>query len=723
MNRKHLPNLAAMAVLLVGSVSAAPLGTAFTYQGRLSDGGQPAQGVFDFRFSVFDAPSDGAPVGPILSSTVMVSNGLFSTTLDFGPGLFGGDARWLQLAVASNGSGFWNLLTPRQPLTPAPYALYAPTAGTAGSANTALSVALLSVTGAGIANGTLTEDKLASGQVVKSLNGLKDAVTLSAGSNILITPQGQTLQIAATVAAGPPGSVGPAGPAGPAGPSTTISNSFYIGSDSDGNEANSTLTLGTDNQAILTLRQGGNVGLGTNAPQQKLHINGSYALVEGAGHEQVYLGSDGAGHDVQMGSFQSVVTNIGFYNQARLEYMNIYARDVRANGTVTAAAFSGSGSSLSALNASALASGTVADGRLSANVALRSGGNTFTGDQIISSGDLGIGTTSPESKLDVRGVTTIQIAASGNNDNLVLKKTGVLSASNAEFVWSHRGGGTALWLYGYDGSHGYRNLQGWDYGNNTVRFPADGQTLFVNQGQDRVGVGTASPQQQLHVVGNARVEGSGTGTANPALYVTNASNGIGIFSTTASSDANVVVVNKAAGDILKGFSGATGGNLVFRVSNAGYTYCADELSCKSLDIRGGADLAEPFAMSGESIRPGAVVVIDEHRPGQLRLSTRAYDSAVAGVVSGAGGVAPGIRMIQENTLPGGQNVALSGRVFAWVDASVFPVKPGDLLTTSDRPGHAMKAADAVRAPGTILGKAMTRLEAGQGLVLVLVSLQ
>jgi len=385
--------------------------------------------------------------------------------------------------------------------------------------------------------------------------------------------------------------------------------------------------------------------------------------------------------------------------------------------------FYGNGSSLSNLNAGQLTSGAVPDALLSANVALRSGGNTFTGNQLVSSGDVGLGTTAPEAKLDVRGTATLQMSGVANHDNLRIKKTGAPSASNAQFVMSHRSDGTALWLYSYNGTT-YRNLQSWDQAGNTVRFPADGQDLFINESNGRVGVGTASPQQRLHVAGNTRVAGSGTGTDNPALYVTNsATSGIGIFSVTSSSDANVVLVNKSTGDIIKGFSGATGGDMVFQVNNAGQVFCADELSCKSLLIRGGADFAEPFALSIAEVPAGAVMVIDPQHAGRLTLSTEAYDSKVAGIVSGAGGVQPGVVLTQTGVLEDGRNVALSGRVYALVDADLGPVEPGDLLTTSTTPGHAMKAGDPQRRSGAILGKAMTPLTAGRGLVLVLVSLQ
>ncbi len=142
-----------------------------------------------------------------------------------------------------------------------------------------------------------------------------------------------------------------------------------------------------------------------------------------------------------------------------------------------------------------------------------------------------------------------------------------------------------------------------------------------------------------------------------------------------------------------------------------------------LEITGGSDLAEPFEIAGE-VQPGTVVAIDPTRPGQLRVADKAYDRTVAGCVSGAGGIRPGLTMQQEGTAAGGTHpVALSGRVYCLADASSRAIQPGDLLTTSDTAGHVMSAVDPSRAQGAIIGKAMSSLEQGQGLVLVLVSLQ
>ena len=142
-----------------------------------------------------------------------------------------------------------------------------------------------------------------------------------------------------------------------------------------------------------------------------------------------------------------------------------------------------------------------------------------------------------------------------------------------------------------------------------------------------------------------------------------------------------------------------------------------------LQITGGSDLAEPFAASG-FIKPGMVVAIDPERPGKLRIANKPYDRTVAGIVSGADGISPGLTMQHQGTVRDGSlPVALTGRVYCWADASNGPIRPGDLLTSSGTPGHAMKVTNHAKAHGATIGKAMTKLEQGEGLVLVLVALQ
>lgn len=144
---------------------------------------------------------------------------------------------------------------------------------------------------------------------------------------------------------------------------------------------------------------------------------------------------------------------------------------------------------------------------------------------------------------------------------------------------------------------------------------------------------------------------------------------------------------------------------------------------KTLQINGGSDLVEGFDSQAKDIEPGTLMVIDPAHPGELIPSTSAYDSKVAGIVSGAGGVNPGIKMGQDGVMDGKHPIAMTGRVYVKATAAAGSIKPGDLLTTSDVPGHAMKATDTAKSDGTIIGKAMSALDKDTGLVLVLVNLQ
>ena len=147
---------------------------------------------------------------------------------------------------------------------------------------------------------------------------------------------------------------------------------------------------------------------------------------------------------------------------------------------------------------------------------------------------------------------------------------------------------------------------------------------------------------------------------------------------------------------------------------------------QELQITGGSDLSEQFDVNtlDFEIQPGMVVSIDPDKPGNLTISSEPYDNKVAGIISGAGGIKTGMLMGQTGTeADGAHPVALTGRVYCYVDTANGPIEPGDLLTTSATPGYAMKVTDHSKALGAIIGKAMTSLPEGKGLVLALVSLQ
>src|SRR5579871_5991491 len=179
------------------AVHLAAQGTAFTYQGRLNSAGNPANGSYNLTFTLFtDSGGVNQYGGTLTNSAIGVTNGLFTTTLDFGPGTFIGQPLWLEIGVETNGGSSFTTLSPLQQLTPTPYAIYSAAANSATSAGVASSVVPGTVTGAGIA----------SGSVVKNLNGLHDTVTLSPGANVTITPSGNTLTIASSGGGGGGGS-------------------------------------------------------------------------------------------------------------------------------------------------------------------------------------------------------------------------------------------------------------------------------------------------------------------------------------------------------------------------------------------------------------------------------------------------------------------------------------------------------------------------------------
>jgi hypothetical protein len=100
------------------------LGSSFTYHGRLTSAGSPANGSYDLRFTLYDASSGGVVSGgPLTNLGQAVSDGLFTVSLDFGQSAFQGSARWLEIAVRPSGGGSYTVLSPRQPLTASPYAV------------------------------------------------------------------------------------------------------------------------------------------------------------------------------------------------------------------------------------------------------------------------------------------------------------------------------------------------------------------------------------------------------------------------------------------------------------------------------------------------------------------------------------------------------------------------------------------------------------------------
>jgi hypothetical protein len=197
-----------------------------------------------------------------------------------------------------------------------------------------------------------------------------------------------------------------------------------------------------------------------------------------------------------------------------------------------------------------------------------------------------------------------------------------------------------------------------------------------------------------------------------------------VYGLSTTFNGNGIIGDGAAGSNAYGVWGRSANGIGGYFTGGTYALIADGRARVDILEIAGADVAEKFPSSDDNVEPGTVMEIDPENPGQLRMAREAYSTRVAGVVSGAGDIPTGTIL---GNLPGSEDapaIALSGRVWVRCDAGSAAIAPGDLLTTSDTPGHAMKATQRERAHGTILGKSMTALAQGErGLVLVLVNLQ
>lgn len=234
-------------------------------------------------------------------------------------------------------------------------------------------------------------------------------------------------------------------------------------------------------------------------------------------------------------------------------------------------------------------------------------------------------------------------------------------------------------------------------------------------------------------------EGSGHANTTPAGVWGDSDSTDGVYGSSASSNgvegdswsaahAGVAGKNNAGGPGVWGSSTGNAGQFEGNVLVTGtLTITGDIASVNTIHVNTdviftGGDCAEQFdTAGGRQLEPGTVVVIDQE--GTLCESLHAYDRRVAGVVSGAGEFRPAIVLDKKPSDTDRTSVALIGKVCCKVDAGYAGIDVGDLLTTSPTPGHAMKAADPLKAFGAVIGKALRPLPAGQGLIPILVALQ
>jgi len=360
-------------------------------------------------------------------------------------------------------------------------------------------------------------------------------------------------------------------------------------------------------------------------------------------------------------------------------------------------------------------------------------------------GRVGIGTNDPSGRANGQLVVVAQV------DAATAAVVGVSDSGNVDIA------GNGGW---FESSQG-EGVRGWSKNINhggVVGVNTGGGTAVFGTSDDGTGVwGTSRQHEGVHGESNALSWAAGvTGVARnaegvgPGVLGQSAGSGPGVFgqsnkdggvvgfhgdprlqeTTVGSEGAKAGVFG--ASDLGAGVLGYTRNNasaavIAFgglRSSAMNYPYAGEFFG--NVQVNGdiflpGADCAEQFDFAAVAeVTPGDVVVISED--GLLQLSREAYDRKVAGVISGAGSFRPGIILDRKEPQVDRLPVALMGKVFCKVDAGYGAIGVGDLLTTSHTPGHAMKAADALKSFGAVIGKALAACPAGTGLIPILVAL-
>ncbi|MHC4654212.1 MAG: hypothetical protein ACYTDW_01070, partial [Planctomycetota bacterium] len=272
---KILAFAAALMICRIKIVKAAPIGTAFTYQGRLMDANGPAEGVYDFLFILFNEPNGTVYEIPLMNDVndIDVIDGYFTVELDFGSDVFDGDARWLEILVRSGDSNDVNdyvTLTPRQEVTSTPYALQ--TRGIFVDDRMNIGMGTTSPKGKLHVDGSKAADDTDAGDITIKAQDGGDAVRGirgGRGGDIILLP-GEGGESPPLTKPGPSGNVG----IGTAGPEAMLDVRGNIKVDQKIQAYDSGgLELATDEGTTrIFVADDGKVGIGTTTPRASLEV-------------------------------------------------------------------------------------------------------------------------------------------------------------------------------------------------------------------------------------------------------------------------------------------------------------------------------------------------------------------------------------------------------------------------------------------------------------------
>jgi hypothetical protein len=237
---------------------------------------------------------------------------------------------------------------------------------------------------------------------------------------------------------------------------------------------------------------------------------------------------------------------------------------------------------------------------------------------------------------------------------------------------------------------------------------------FIVKDDGRVGIDIQEPRAKLHV--NGDIFSSGGMLTNGRLTVDLTQNGQG-----SGGRDGLFLLSSPQNSVSSIITNTNTFYFYSTARNGDANIQAGQGSFSVVEVRG-ADIVEKFK-SKETIEAGTLVTIDEMDVNNYKTTEKAYQKGIVGIVSGANGVKHGMLLEQDDVLAGNTKVAIAGRVYVKATAQNGAIKAGDLLTSSDKAGFAMKATSRKKAFGSVVGKALTSLASGEGYVLVLVGLQ
>jgi hypothetical protein len=327
---------------------------------------------------------------------------------------------------------------------------------------------------------------------------------------------------------------------------------------------------------------------------------------------------------------------------------------------------------------------------LSLSAVCMSAQNTFP-----AAGNVGIGTTTPGHALEVNGDIQTEgslIIPSGANGVFITNTGTSGNVIQANFPYLSLGGGVSESLgYLFGGS----NL----YDSGLLRYTYAG------------GEGSTANYMGLAVYGA------------PSGLMVNGLGNVGIGTTTPGVDLSGLRSPAASGTPILEVSG----DIALTQGGGGQVYYSDGTvqSTAWNGVLSGGDYAESVNVSGarEQYEPGDVIVIDSSAPGKFLKSNAAYSTLVSGIYSTKPGVVGRRQRTDRSQMKNEMPMAMTGIVPTKVSAENGPIKIGDLLVASSTMGHAMKGTDRSLLTGAVIGKALGKLDAGTGVIEVLVTLQ